>query len=44
MGRLREAKSRLAILPGTTHSDIFYSPALASAVTPFLDAPVSGAR
>ncbi len=37
-------ESRLAILPGTTHPDIFYSPALASAVTPFLDAPVAGAR
>jgi pimeloyl-ACP methyl ester carboxylesterase len=33
--------ARLAILPGTTHYDIFYSPALASAVTPFLDAPRS---
>ncbi|MBA2535481.1 MAG: alpha/beta hydrolase [Rubrobacter sp.] len=31
--------SRLAILPGTTHYDIFYSPALASTVAPFLDAP-----
>jgi pimeloyl-ACP methyl ester carboxylesterase len=31
--------SRLAVLPGTTHYDIFSSPALASAVTPFLDAP-----
>jgi pimeloyl-ACP methyl ester carboxylesterase len=34
--------SRLAILPGTTHYDIFYAPALASAVAPFLDAPVAG--
>jgi pimeloyl-ACP methyl ester carboxylesterase len=32
-------KSQLAILPGTTHYNIFFSPALASAVTPFLDAP-----
>jgi pimeloyl-ACP methyl ester carboxylesterase len=32
--------ARLAILPGTTHYDIFYSPALASAVVPFLDAPM----
>ena len=32
--------ARLAILPGTTHYDIFYSPALAAAVTSFLDATV----
>ncbi|MBA3426454.1 MAG: alpha/beta hydrolase [Rubrobacter sp.] len=31
--------ARLAILPGTTHYDIFASPALAAAVAPFLDAP-----
>ncbi len=31
---------RLAILPGTTHYDIFSSPALAPAVTPFLDLPM----
>jgi pimeloyl-ACP methyl ester carboxylesterase len=37
-------ESRLAILPGTTHYDIFYSPALVSAVAPFLDAPAAGAR
>ncbi|MDP9374714.1 MAG: alpha/beta hydrolase [Chloroflexota bacterium] len=30
---------RLAILPGTTHYDILAPPALASTVTPFLDAP-----
>ena len=30
--------ARLAILPGVTHYDIFEKPALASAVTPFLDA------
>lgn len=30
---------RLAVLPATTHYDIFSSPALASAVAPFLDAP-----
>ena len=30
---------RLAILPATTHYGIFSSPALASAVAPFLDAP-----
>jgi pimeloyl-ACP methyl ester carboxylesterase len=34
------SKSQLAILPGTTHYDIFFSPALAAAITPFLDAPV----
>ena len=33
--------TRLAILPATTHYDIFSSPALASAVTPFLDATTS---
>ena len=32
--------SRLAILPDTTHYDIFSSPALAAAVIPFLDAPM----
>ncbi len=32
--------ARLAILPATTHYDIFISPALASVVTPFLDAPM----
>ncbi len=31
--------AQLAILPGTTHYDIFASPALAAAVIPFLDAP-----
>ncbi len=30
--------TRLAVLPGTTHYDIFVSPLLAAAVTPFLDA------
>jgi pimeloyl-ACP methyl ester carboxylesterase len=30
--------ARLAVLPGTTHYDIFSSPTLASTVTPFLDA------
>lgn len=30
--------SQLAILPGTTHYNIFYSPALVTAVTSFLDA------
>jgi len=32
--------SRLAILPATTHYDIVFSPALASAVKQFLDAPM----
>jgi pimeloyl-ACP methyl ester carboxylesterase len=32
--------ARLAVLPGTTHYDIFSSPALASAVTSFLDTPM----
>jgi pimeloyl-ACP methyl ester carboxylesterase len=31
--------AKLAILPGTTHYDIFASPALANTVAPFLDAP-----
>jgi hypothetical protein len=31
--------ARLAVLPGTTHYDIFASPALAAAATTFLDAP-----
>ena len=35
--------SRLSVLPGTTHYDIFHSPALASIVAPFLDEPVAGA-
>ncbi len=36
------SKSRLAVLPATTHYTIFSSPDLASAVTPFLDARVPG--
>jgi pimeloyl-ACP methyl ester carboxylesterase len=36
----RIPNARLAVLPGTTHYDIFSSPALASAVTPFLDTPM----
>ena len=35
---------RLAILPGVTHYDIFSSPALPAAVTPFLDAPMPEAQ
>ncbi len=34
--------SRLAILPGTTHYTISYSSTLATAVKPFLDAPMPG--
>jgi pimeloyl-ACP methyl ester carboxylesterase len=34
------SNARLAVLPGTTHYDIFSSPTLASTVTPFLDAPM----
>jgi pimeloyl-ACP methyl ester carboxylesterase len=34
------SKSRLAILPATTHYNIFYSPMLAPTVIPFLDAPM----
>jgi pimeloyl-ACP methyl ester carboxylesterase len=36
--------ARLAILPGTTHYDIFASPMLAPTVTPFLDAPMPESR
>jgi len=34
--------ARLAVLPGTTHHDIFSSPTLASTVAPFLDASEPG--
>ena len=34
-------RHRLAILPNTTHYDIFMSPLLAPVVAPFLDAAVS---
>jgi pimeloyl-ACP methyl ester carboxylesterase len=34
------SSARLAILPATTHYDIYFSPTLASTVTPFLDAPM----
>jgi pimeloyl-ACP methyl ester carboxylesterase len=33
--------SRLAILPATTHYDIFYSPVMATIANQFLDAPVA---
>jgi pimeloyl-ACP methyl ester carboxylesterase len=36
--------ARLAILPGLTHYTIFSSAALASAVTPFLDSPITRAK
>ena len=38
------SNARLAILPATTHYSIFSSPALASTVTPFLDAPMPEAK
>jgi pimeloyl-ACP methyl ester carboxylesterase len=37
------SNARLAILPATTHYDIFSSPTLASTVTPFLDVPMPAA-
>ncbi len=38
------SNTRLAILPGLTHYSIFSSPALPATVTPFLDAPMPGAK
>lgn len=38
------SNARLAILPGTTHYDIFTSPMLAPTVTPFFDAPIAESR
>jgi pimeloyl-ACP methyl ester carboxylesterase len=38
------SSARLAILPGTTHANILFSPVLASTVTPFLDAPMPDAK
>jgi len=38
------SNARLAILPGLTHYNIFSSPALASAVMQFLDAPMPGPK
>lgn len=38
----KRSKDQLAILPGLTHYNISSSPALATTVTPFLDAPVPG--
>jgi pimeloyl-ACP methyl ester carboxylesterase len=40
----RMSNARLAILPGLTHYNIFSSPALASTVTPFLDAAMREAQ
>jgi pimeloyl-ACP methyl ester carboxylesterase len=37
---LGRPNARLAVLPATTHYDIFSSPGLASAVTPSLDSPM----
>jgi hypothetical protein len=34
------SSARLAVLPGTTHHNIFHFATLASTVTPFLDAPI----
>ncbi|MBI1879905.1 MAG: hypothetical protein HYR94_17075 [Chloroflexi bacterium] len=34
------SNARLAILPATTHYNIFFCPVLASTVTPFLDTPM----
>jgi pimeloyl-ACP methyl ester carboxylesterase len=36
--------NRLAILPGTIHYNMFISPALVPAVTPFLDEPMPGIK
>ena len=38
------SSARLAILPGTTHYNIFYSPVLVSIVRPFLDLSPSETR
>lgn len=38
------SNARLAILPGLTHYNIFSSPALASTVTAFLDAPTKATK
>jgi pimeloyl-ACP methyl ester carboxylesterase len=38
------SNARLAVLPATTHYEIFSSPYLASAVTPFLDSPMPETR
>jgi pimeloyl-ACP methyl ester carboxylesterase len=38
------SNARLAILPATTHYNIYSSPLLSAVVAPFLDAPMPGAR
>ena len=38
------SNARLAILPGLAYYNAFSSPALASTVTPLLDAPTAGAK
>jgi pimeloyl-ACP methyl ester carboxylesterase len=38
------SNARLLILPGTTHYDIFNSPALGSAAVGFLDAPMPATK
>ncbi|MGE5264566.1 MAG: alpha/beta fold hydrolase [Acidobacteriota bacterium] len=38
------SNARLAVLPGTTHYNIFFSPLLAPVITTFLDAPMPGAK
>jgi pimeloyl-ACP methyl ester carboxylesterase len=37
------SNARLAVLPGTTHYNIFFSPMLAPVITSFLDGPMPGA-
>jgi hypothetical protein len=38
------SNARLAILPATTHCNIYSSPQLSAVVAPFLDAPTPGAK
>ena len=38
------SNARLAVLPGTTHYNIIFSPLLAPVITSFLDAPMPGAK
>ncbi len=38
------SNARLAILPATTHYNIYSSPQLSAVVAPFLDAPMPGTR
>ncbi len=41
--REHQGRHRLAILPNTTHCDMFMSPLLVPAVRPFLDGKQAGA-